>query len=71
MSLTRLCGACDKVIQQVQHLEVTIRVIRTTGAETQDAIEQSYDDYCDVCVRSGAALKSLLKGLTRYRGRVK
>ena len=68
MSQTRVCGACQKPIYQVVNLEVTLRVVETNGAEVQDALTQSYDDYCNHCVQNGAAVGDLLKGLQpKYR----
>ena len=47
MSITRKCGACGMMVLSVTVLELQVRVLKTDGLETQDALEQSYDDYCD------------------------
>jgi len=67
MGFTRSCGACKKMITQEYHLELSVQVIRTDGPETQDGRDAQYDDYCDGCVKSGAAFTDLLSGLKKYR----
>lgn len=54
--ITRTCDACDKVIQRETFVELSLRVLKTSGSTSQDEIEQVYGDYCDACLGSGAAM---------------
>lgn len=63
MAITRECGACGKTISRTTFIELQVRVMRTHGEQYQDAIEQSYEDYCDNCIKSGAALSDVIKAL--------
>lgn len=68
MSQTRRCGACHEPIAQKRNLEVTLCLYETDGPEVQDHLEQAYDDYCDGCVLSGAAIHDLLRSM-KYKAR--
>lgn len=61
--ITRLCDACGQLIKPARYHEVQVRVMETGGEQTQDASEQSYGDFCDKCVRGGAAIKYLLENV--------
>lgn len=63
MSLTRKCGTCGEMIRQDDCIELTARVIKTTGGENQDSTESVYDDFCATCIVSGKALNTLMKEL--------
>lgn len=63
MTIMRRCKACEKPIEQDLYLEVILRVLKSDGSEGQDAVEQSYGDYCDECVASAAAVEDLLSDL--------
>jgi hypothetical protein len=63
VTLTRKCESCKQPITKRLYLDVHISVYKTDGPETQDAVEQTYGDYCDPCVISGAAVTDLLSSL--------
>lgn len=67
--ITRLCDACLVPIPGPHCLELSVRVIRTTGDDQQGAVNQEefHGEYCDGCVLSGLAMKDLLGDLTKYK----
>lgn len=65
MSLTRKCEACGQPITAKHFMNLEISVYETEGPEIQDPQGQSVGDYCDRCVRAGAALSHVLSGLKR------
>lgn len=63
MSLTRKCGTCGEMIRQDDCIELTVRILKTSGGENQGPTEAVYDDFCAACLLSGEALKTLMKEL--------
>jgi hypothetical protein len=54
MAIARKCGACGKMIEQEESLEVSLSVIRTHLSDDQERRLDMQDDYCDRCVVSVA-----------------
>lgn len=68
MSTIHVCGACKQPIEQENHVELMARVLETNGEKEQDGSTTAYDDYCNACLESGAALRDLVIGLADQRG---
>lgn len=66
--MTRKCDACQELITRDYFIELTMRVVKTAGAELQDATEEFVGDYCDTClVTNGKAINDLLSDLNTYK----
>jgi len=59
--MARICGSCKRHIEQTEVLEITVRAIDPEEGQDQDNAAQAYEDFCDGCIASGAAIAFLLK----------
>lgn len=58
------CEACHVLIEQKdgEFIELSARVLVADEGSDQDATHSAIGDYCDRCLRNGAALADILKG---------